>query len=80
MYTAAITVAREGARTALASGNVKQQKKLGALADRLSGQLIAIRQSVALKGGDLPVSAKDKKTAKKLPATLKKITGEEWSG
>ena len=72
MFTAAIKVAKQGAANALASGNISQQRKLGAFADQLRHQLAAIKQSVALKEGDEPVSKQDKKTAKKLPETLKK--------
>ena len=73
MFTSAIKVARQGASNALAAGDVKRQKKLAALADQLSHQLKAIKQSVELKEGDEPVSKQDKKVAKKLPATLQKL-------
>ena len=73
MYTSAIKVARQGAQSALKSGNTSQQRKLGALADQLAHQLKSIQESIALKGGDEPVSRADKKASKKLPEALQKL-------
>ena len=73
MFNSAITVARQAARDARINKDIKQQRKLSALADQLARQLKAIKQSVALKEGDVAVSKKDKKNGKKLPKNLQKL-------